>query len=65
MTDEGIIVINDLTQGVVRPQELLFADGKLFQREIYGIEETRFVDVTEEVAKVISKYLKTNDRPRD
>lgn len=61
MTDEEIIVINDLIQGVVRHQELIFADGKLFQRETYGIGETRFVDVTEEVAKAISKYPKTND----
>ena len=61
MTNEEIIITNDLTQGVVRHQELIFAEGKLFQREIYGIGATRFIDVTEEVAKAISKYFNTND----
>ena len=48
-------IINDMDT-FVRHHELLFNDGRIYQRETNGFMETRFVDVTEEVARAISQY---------
>lgn len=42
----------------VRHHELLFNDGKIYQRETNGLMEIRFVDVTADVARAISEYIK-------
>lgn len=54
-------IVNNLMDSWFRHHELLFTDGRLYQRETNGMGQTRFIDVTEEVAKAISKYPKTND----
>lgn len=41
-----------------RHHELLFNDGKIYQRETNELMEIRFVDVTADVAKAISEYIK-------
>lgn len=51
-------LFNELTDTYVRYPELLFNDGKIYQREVDGLNKTRFIDVTEDVAKAISEYLK-------
>ena len=53
----GQAIINDMDT-FVRHHELLFNDGKIYQRETNGIMEIRFVDVTADVAKAISEYIK-------
>lgn len=50
-------IINDM-DSFVRHHELFFNEGKIYQRETNGFMETRFVDVTEDVAKAISEYIK-------
>jgi hypothetical protein len=50
-------IINDMDT-FVRHHELLFNNGKIYQRETNGFMETCFVDVTEDVAKAISEYIK-------
>ena len=54
MTEE---IFNELTDIYVRYPELLFNDGKIYQREVDGLNNTRFVDVTEDVAKAIEGYI--------
>ena len=54
-------LINELTDTYVRYPELLFGDGKIYQREIDCLNQTRFVDITEDVAMAISEYLKKED----
>ena len=51
-------IIDDMTTGAIRSQELIFADGRIFQREISGLGVTRFIDVTEEIARAIDKYIR-------
>lgn len=58
MTEE---LFNEITDTFVRHHELLFGNGRIYQVETNGLMETRFVDVTEDVAKAISEYLK-NER---
>ena len=41
-----------------RHHELIFKDGKLFQLETNGFGESRLVDITEEVAKIITDYIR-------
>ena len=50
-------IINDMDT-FVRHHELLFNEGKIYQRETNGFMETRFVDVTADVAKAISEYIR-------
>lgn len=54
-------LFNELTDSYVRYPELLFNDGKIYQREIDGLYRTRLIDVTEDVAKAISEYLNKED----
>lgn len=54
-------IFNELTDSYVRYPELLFNDGKIYQREVDGLNNTRFIDVTEDVAKAISEYLNKED----
>lgn len=54
MTEE---LFNEITDTYVRYPELLFNDGKIYQREVDGLNETRFIDVTEDVAKAIEMYI--------
>lgn len=54
---EQVGIINDMDT-FVRHHELLFNDCRIYQREVNGLMETRFVDVTEDVAKAISEYIK-------
>ena len=54
-------IINELTDTYVLYPELLFNDGKIYQREVGGLHQTRFVDVTKDVAKAISEYLDKKD----
>lgn len=54
-------LFNEITDTFVRHHELLFGNGRIYQAETNGLMETRFVDVTEDVAKAISEYLK-NER---
>ena len=51
------VIFNELTDSYVRYPELLFNDGKIYQREVDGLNNTRFVDVTEDVAKAIEGYI--------
>ena len=53
---EQVIVNNDGYE-FVRSHELYFHDGRLYQREVNEFMDTRFVDVTEDVAKAISEYI--------
>lgn len=50
-------LINELTDTYVRYPELLFDDGMIYQLEVDGLGKTRFIDVTEDVAKAISEHL--------
>ncbi len=54
-------LFNEITDTFVRHHELLFGNGRIYQGETNGLMETRFVDVTEDVAMAISEYLK-NER---
>lgn len=54
-------LLNEITGTFVRHHELLFGNGRIYQGETSGLMETRFVDVTEDVAMAISEYLK-NER---
>ncbi len=54
MTEE---LFNEITDTYVRYPELLFNDGKIYQREVDGLNKTRFIDVTENVAKAIEGYI--------
>jgi hypothetical protein len=55
---EQVEIINNAEMGTIRYNELLFVDGKILQREVNGAGVTRFVDVTEEVAKAIADYIR-------
>lgn len=50
-------IVNNLMDSWFRHHELLFTDGRLYQRETNGMGQTRFIDVTEDVAKAIKKEL--------
>ena len=50
-------VVNNLMDSWFRHHELLFTDGRLYQRETNGMSQTRFIDVTEDVVKAIRKEL--------
>ena len=54
MTEE---LFNEITDTYVRYPELLFNDGKIYQREVDGLNETRFIDVTVDVAKAREMYI--------
>lgn len=57
-------LFNEITDTFVRHHELLFGNGRIYQGETNGLMETRFVDVTEDVAKAISEYLKNEKEQR-
>lgn len=43
-------------------QNFLFNDGKIYQREVGGLNQTRFIDVTEDVVNAISEYLNKENK---
>lgn len=55
--DNETQIVNDLADSWTLHQEILFANGRLYQRAINGMGRTEFIDITKEVAKGIRKEL--------